>query len=85
VLSGKIFLPKSKLEPYKIAPRFYVTSACGGIKKNGISYTIKLVHFAHNWNDGIMGTGKMEHCFVGKIPLDKEINKRVSSPKNQLR
>jgi hypothetical protein len=29
------------------------------------------------WNDGIMGSGKMEHWFVGKIPLDKEINKRV--------
>ncbi len=39
------------------------------------------------WNDGIMGDlvlnnvegGKMEHWFVGKIPLDKETNKRVIS------
>jgi len=26
-----------------------------------------------------MGSGKMEHWFVGKIPLDKEINNRVIS------
>jgi len=26
--------------------------------------------------------GKMEHWFVGKIPLDEEINNRVFSSKN---
>jgi len=35
------------------------------------------------WNDGIMGPGKMGQWFIGKIPLDKDINKRVTSFKNQ--
>jgi len=34
------------------------------------------------WNDGIMGSGKMEKWVIGKIPLDREVNKvkiRISS------
>jgi hypothetical protein len=27
------------------------------------------------WNDGTMGSGKMEECVVGRIPLDREVNK----------
>jgi hypothetical protein len=47
--------------------------------KNGISYTIKLVRFAHNWNVGIMGSGKMGYWSIGKIPLDREAIKCISS------
>jgi hypothetical protein len=27
------------------------------------------------WNYGIMGSGKMGHCYIGKIFLDKKSNK----------
>jgi hypothetical protein len=27
------------------------------------------------WNSGIMGSGKMEKWVIGKIPLDREVNK----------
>jgi hypothetical protein len=32
------------------------------------------------WNDGIMGTGKMGQRLIGKIPLDSEVDKKVSFP-----
>jgi hypothetical protein len=31
------------------------------------------------WNDGIMGSGKMEDWFIGKIPFYKDISKTISS------
>ena len=27
------------------------------------------------WNDGIMGSGEMGQCFIGKIPFDNKVNK----------
>jgi hypothetical protein len=35
------------------------------------------------WNDGIMGSGKMGQWLIGKISLDREANKCVTSFKNQ--
>jgi len=31
------------------------------------------------WNDGIMGSGKMGYWSIGKIPLDREAIKCISS------
>jgi hypothetical protein len=36
---------------------------------------LKLVRFAHNWNDGVMGFGKMEKWVIDEICLDSVVEK----------
>ena len=42
---------------------------------------IKLVRFAHNWNVGIMGSGKLRELFVGKIILTRHVTNEKVPPK----
>ncbi len=45
-----------------------------------LAYTLtlkgrNLARFAHNWNVGIMGSGKVEKWVIVIIPLDRQDNK----------
>jgi hypothetical protein len=37
-----------------------------------------------SWNIGIVGSGKMAKCIVGRVPSDKEIINGILPFKNQL-